>query len=228
MSRSISGYRRLSAGIIVATAGLIFLECSHLRQAPGQEHRVIQAVLARAEALGGIRARGAVTAEFGGSLVTGQFDLRLSSNGSMEIRIQPTGAGLLISKQVTIESAGEDIVISTEDGEFLMSVPRISSPALHAFVFSLGGGEMLLRWLEGQKCEPAVSMVCDSLSIRLTVDTTRDVVSAWTIEDGRGGEIRMVVDRFAGNSYLLPQVISGLIYPYGIVFGIDYEEISTF
>ncbi|HEC83323.1 MAG TPA: hypothetical protein ENI46_02405 [Firmicutes bacterium] len=183
-------------------------------------------IAARGRRIASIKARGEATLEVNEEKVRSSFDLSMKQ-GRVEVEVQTPGVDLFPWKSLRIESTEGETVVSTPQGTFVVDSDILSPLAVHVFLLSLCGGDVLLSWMARRDCIPRLKAHCDHLTIEVEVDATGERVSKTTIRDEGDLEVTTVFNRFSSDWSGLPEIVSGLIYPYGIIFGIRYDEIEA-
>ncbi len=212
--------------VFILTLSLHLAGCAHKRphlQRPGD----LRTIVRKLHDIGGLKGNGWITAEVRGERLGAPFEVAIAGDGRIELTLHP-GTNSLLWREFSLKSTQERTTVVTPDSEFEVKIANISPRGLYAFLLSIAGGDMIVRWLDSAGCALAGVIVCDGLEFEVRVDPSTSSVSSWTIHDEKGAELNAIIYRYSMSPIPMPRIISATVQPYDVIFGVRYEKIELY
>jgi len=220
----------LAPALIVLVGGCSQL--SELRQRRAED-RTLEAVAQRMKALERIEGGGRFEVQSGEAAFDLPFVMRFGRGGLLQVDAEISdgpwsGVGRM---RLMSDATATEVLVSAGPGTpggraeipWADSLGLVLRPLLLS-VF--GGGDMLVRWMLANRCEPVREGRCAGVEISLRMNLERGSVERWTIRDpARRVSFTGFVHSWS-HTGPFPRVVTGMIHPYEVGISIEFNEIG--
>jgi hypothetical protein len=221
----------MKLALVAALVALVVLAsgCSQIAEVRRSraEDRTLDAVARRMKAFEKIEGGGRFEIQQGEAAFDLPFVMRLDRGGVLEVEAEISdGPGSSLGR-VRMVSDATDTEIYAPGGSAEVAWADSLGPVLRPLLLSVfGGGDMLVRWLLANKCDPVRETRCRGVEVSLRMSRERGSVERWTIRDPvRGVSFTGFVHSWS-DAGPFPRIVTGMVHPYEVGISVEFNEMG--
>lgn len=191
------------------------------------DRRMLEGIGRRPEHLTGVEGKGVIRLEHRGRRLDVPFRVRLGPQGLVQLDAEVAFGVLPGLGRLTVVSDDNGTEIYGSKSLADLAKANLRPAALRAVVLSLvGGGDLLVGWVESNGCMVGRAMNCLGLGLTLDLNRERRSVESWEISDKSGKlDLSGRVAAWGGPGEL-PRTIRCIVHPQELVVTTRYDQIG--